>query len=533
PALAQTLVGADPASFPAHLSPALLHRRDLGSSLLGGPHEALPVTAPFTGAVIGRCHLGTAADVRFAVSRARQAQPAWAARPLRERAAVLLRFHDLLFERMQEGLDLIQFEGGKARVDALAEYLDVPLVARYYGLHGPDALARERRRGFVPLLTQAEVNHVPVGVVGIIAPWNFPLTLSITDALPALLAGNTVVLKPAEQTPFTALWVAQLLIEAGLPGEALHVVPGRGEAVGPALIDAANSVQFTGSTEVGKEVGRQASEALTGASLELGGKNPLIVRHDADLDRVMPGIRQACFGAAGQVCVSAERLYVHESLFDAFVDRLRASAEAMEVNARFDFSAHMGSLISAEQLERVSAHVEDAVARGATLVAGGRALPEVGPFFYAPTVLTDVRPGMALYEGETFGPVVAVYPFRTDDEAVERANATAYGLNASVWTRDVRAGRRMARRIEAGTVGVNDAYMAAWASTAAPMGGFKESGLGRRHGPEGLLKFTEAQTVAVQHGFPLAPGALGLSQELFMRITTEAIRLSRYLPGVR
>ncbi len=534
-ALAHVLTAdaAPSSSLPPRLSAATLRRLAAGATLCGGEREAYAVTAPFTGEPVGEVLLGTADDVRFAVARARRAQTRWAVRPIGERAAVLLRFHDLLLQRTQEGLDVIQLESGKARIDAFLEYTDVAIVARYYGVHGPGHLRSRRRAGFVPLLTQAEVHHHPKGVVGIIAPWNYPLTMALTDALPALLAGNAVVVKPAELTPFSALWGAQLLYEAGLPPELFHVVPGRGEEVGEPLIEAVDYLHFTGSTEVGRIVAEQAAGRLTGHSLELGGKNPLIVRHDADLGKAVEGVRQACFSSAGQLCISAERLYVHASIFDEFTTRLAAATEAMLLNARYDFTAHMGALVSEEQLAKVTEHVEDAVAKGASVVTGGRRLPYLGPLFYAPTLLTGVTEAMTLYREETFGPVAALYPFASDEEAIARANDSAYGLNASVWTRDLAAGRRIAAAIACGTVGVNDAYVAAWASTDAPMGGFKQSGLGRRHGREGLLKYTEAQTVATQLGAPLTPAALGLSHERFANLTVRALGLLRHLPGLR
>ena len=534
PALAQTFAAPPtPTTLPPRVSSALLSRLAAGATLLGGDHERHTVTSPFTGEPVGEVLMGRPDDVQYAVGRARRAQKAWAARPVAERARIFLRYHDLLFERLAEGLDIVQMEGGKSRLDAYTEFMDVAIVSRYYGIHGERHLRPERRSGFLPFLTQTEVHQHPKGVVGIIAPWNYPLTMAITDAIPALIAGNTIVLKPAELTPFSALWGVQLLYEAGLPPEVFHVVPGSGSEIGGTLVDETDHLHFTGSTEVGRIVAEQAASQLKGYALELGGKNPLVVRADADLDRAVDGARQACFSSAGQLCISAERLYVHESIFDAFVTRFAAAVEAMELNTRYDFSAHMGSLVSQDQLDKVTEHFEDAVAKGATVVTGGRPLPHIGPLFFAPTVLTDVTEDMTLFQEETFGPVVAVYPFATDDEAVALANDSRYGLNASVWTRDLAAGRRLAERIECGTVNVNDAFIASWGSTDAPMGGFKQSGVGRRHGREGIHEYTDAQTVATQLLGPLTPSSLGLTHEVFVDLVTKGVKLLRHIPGLR
>lgn len=537
PTLAHTLSGVQP-TLPPRITPGLIQRLASGATLLGGHHESLAVEAPFTRQPFGEVLLGTADDVQHAVERARRAQRGWAARPVAERAEVLIRLHDLLLKRQVEGLDLLQLETGKARYHAFLEYYATLSSARYYGYHGPSILRTRRRGSLIPLLGHTEVNYQPKGVVGIIGPWNYPLLLVLTDALPALLAGNAVVVKPAESTPFAALWGAHLLYEAGLPPELFHVVPGYGEEAGSALVDAVDYVHFTGSTEVGRIVAEQAAPALKGYSLELGGKNPAIVRHDADLNKAVVGLLEGCFLLAGQTCISVERLYIHTSVFDDFVTRFAAATKAMLLNARYDFSAHMGSLASTEQLDKVSAHVEDAVAKGATVVTGGRPLPELGPLFYAPTLLTDVREGMELYREETFGPVVALYPFSSDHEAVTLANDSEYGLNASIWTRDRSVARRLAGQLAIGMVGINDPNAATWGATDAPMGGFKASGVGRRNGPEGLLRFAEPQNVSSLLGWPLptgplVPGAYGISQRQMAEVVEAGFRLLRHLPGLR
>lgn len=462
--------------------------------------ERLTTSAPFTGEPLAQVPVSTPDDVAIAVDSARAAQRAWAQRPLADRARVLLRLHDLVLDEQSQVIDLIQLESGKARAHAYEEVADVALVARHYARRGASYLRTRRRPGLVPGLTVTHELRHPTGVVGIVAPWNYPLTLAVSDALPALMAGNAVVLKPDSQTPLTALWAADALIRSGLPEGLLHVVVGDGPTVGGALFDAVDFVCFTGSTATGRTVAAQAGRRLVGASLELGGKNALYVADDANLDVAAEGAVRACFASAGQLCISIERLVLHDAVAADFLARFIPRVEALRLGTGLDYSADLGCLVSATQLENVTRHVADALDRGATLLTGGRARPDVGPLFYEPTVLDGVPPEAECHSRETFGPVVSVYRVGSDAEAVRLVNATEFGLNASVWTSDVRRGRRLARQIHAGTVNVNDGYAATWGSTGAPMGGMKASGLGRRHGAEGITKYTESQTVSVQVG---------------------------------
>jgi succinate-semialdehyde dehydrogenase/glutarate-semialdehyde dehydrogenase len=492
----------------------------------------LEVRIPFTGEILGHIPHGTERDVAMAVTRARAAQPDWAAKSFAERAGVFLRFHDMLLDRQDEILDLIQLESGKARAHAFEEVADTAVVARYYAHHAEELLHVRHRRGALPGLTATIERHHPVGVVGFMVPWNYPLNLAVTDAIPALMAGNTAVLRPDRQTSFTALWAVDLLLEAGLPPNVLTLVTGEGPELGPALVGAVDFVMFTGSTRTGKIIAQQAAPRLIGYSLELGGKNPMLVLADADLDGAIDGAVRGCFVGAGQVCVSIERIFVHASLFDAFLERFATRAAALRMSATLDYDAEMGSLTSVRQLHTVVRHVNDALEKGATLHAGGRARRDIGPLFFEATILTGVRADMLLHDEETFGPVVAVYPFADEDDAIARANATRYGLNASVFTRDTRHGVRVASRLQAGTVNVNEVYAAAWGSVDAPIGGFKESGVSRRHGREGILKYTEAQTIAVQRLIPVSgPRAFGAARAA--RFLTMALRLLKRTPGLR
>lgn len=524
---------ADPETDPSAtyaVDPALARR--LVRRVVAGPRAATQTTrAPFTGSPLAVLPVSTADDVRVAVDAARAAQRGWARRPLAERARPFLALPDLVLDRQHELLDLVQLEAGKARAHSFEEVADVAIVARHYARRASSYLRPRGRQGAFPLLSSTHELRHPKGVVGIISPWNYPLTLAVSDAIPALIAGNAVVLKPDTQTALTALLALELMTEAGVPEGLVQVVIGEGPIVGTAIVDATDYVCFTGSTATGRTVGERAGHRLVGASLELGGKNALYVAADADLDRAAEGAVRACFASAGQLCISIERMLLHDDIADAFLDRFLARTRAIRLGTALDYSVDCGSLVSQRQLDVVTAHVQDARERGARVLAGGRPRPDVGPLFYEPTVLDGVTPAMACYADETFGPVVSVYRVGGDEEAVGRANEGDYGLNASIWTRDAARGRRLAARITAGTVNVNEAYAAAWASVGAPMGGMRSSGVGRRHGAEGITRFTEAQNVTVQRlvGFG-AP--FGLTSEQWARSLTIALKAMKRA-GVR
>jgi acyl-CoA reductase-like NAD-dependent aldehyde dehydrogenase len=467
-------------------------------------------------------------DVEEAFRRARRAQEAWARTPIDERAAALLRLHDLALDRQQEIIDLICVESGKARKHAFDEPMHIALTARYYGRTAHEHLDSRRVRGLAPLLTRVDVHRPPRGVVGVISPWNYPFTMALCDGLPALLAGNAVIAKPDAHTMLSALLGARLLDEAGFPADLWQVVAGPGPEIGPALIERADYICFTGSTATGRLIAKGCADRLIGCSLELGGKNPILVLRDADIEKAAEGAVRAAFSNAGQLCVSMERLFVADQVYDRFMERFVARTEAMTLGSTLDWGNDMGPLISQRQLETVAAHVDDAVAKGARVLTGGRARPDLGPFFYEPTILEGVTPTMTCFGRETFGPVVSAYRFQDEPDAIDRANEGEYGLNASIYSQDGPRARAIARQIRCGSVNINEGFAASFGSIEGPMGGMRSSGLGRRQGSEGVLRFTETQTVATQRVSPLAP-RFGVSDERFARVMTTAFRVMNKL----
>jgi succinate-semialdehyde dehydrogenase / glutarate-semialdehyde dehydrogenase len=490
------------------------------------------ITDAMTGRPLAEVPHCTADDVAAAARRAREVQAQWAAKPVAERAEVLLRLHDLVLAHQDEVLDLIQLENGKARRHAFEEVIDVALTSRYYAHTAEEYLRPKRRQGVQLMLTEVWEHHHPKGLVGVISPWNYPLTLGISDALPAIVAGNAVLAKPDDRTPFSHLWAVRMLEQAGMPPGLVQTVTGPGSELGAPIIEESDYLMFTGSTNTGRTVAKQAAERLIDYSMELGGKNALLVLDDADVAKAARGAVRAAFSNSGQLCISIERIYVPTTMWDDFVAEFVAATRSMKLTAGLDYSADMGSLINEKQLETVTQHVDDAVAKGATVLAGGRGRPDIGPYFYEPTILSGVREGMEAYQDETFGPVVSLYPVETEEEAIAKANDSRYGLNFSVWTSDTERGRRVAARLQAGTVNVNEAYAAAWASVDAPMGGMKDSGVGRRHGEHGILKYTESQTIATEKVLPVGAPPW-IRADRYARVMTAGLKALRRIPGVK
>lgn len=488
----------------------------------------IQVTAPTADEPIGSIPKLSAADVEAAATRTRSAAADWRAVSVTDRAAVIETFANLVADNQAELLDLVQLETGKSRIDAFEEVLEVPQSADYSAGTASSVLATDARESGLPMLTTAEVQYDPVGVVGVISPWNYPLVLSFTDLIPALLAGNGVVLKPDEKTPFTALRLAELLEEAGLPEGVLTVVTGDGPTVGGSLIDHVDYITFTGSSETGRTVAERAGRNLIDCSLELSGKNPFIVLDDADIEQTVRGAVSGAFTNAGQLCLATERIYVERPRYEEFLDAFVAATTELTLGAPFEYTTDVGSLIDGDQLARVASHVEDAVESGATVETGGNARSDIGPYFYEPTILTDVPDDSLPACEETFGPVVTVEPVESGVNAVEAANSSAYGLNGSVWSSDRSRAKALAGQLNCGTVCINDSHFAGWAAYDAPMGGVGQSGIGRRHGPEGLLRYTEPKTVATSRIGPLG-SVPGVPETLYTRVVTALTNAQRQL----
>ncbi|MCL3837552.1 succinic semialdehyde dehydrogenase [Aeromicrobium duanguangcaii] len=491
-----------------------------------GPETRTTVT-PLTGADVATVPVSTEQDVLDAFAAARVAQRAWARTSLRRRKRALLKLHDLILKNREELLDLVQLESGKARSHAFDEVLHTALTGRYYGRRLSRILGPHRIAGAYPVLTGIRQYHQPKGVVGLITPWNYPLSMALVDGLAAVAAGNAVVHKPDSQAPLTALAIIQLMHRAGFPKDLWQVVSGAGSVIGSTIIANADYICFTGSTATGKRIAAQCSERLIGCSLELGGKNPMIVLPGADVEKTVEGTINAAFSSAGQLCVSIERIYVHESIYDQYRDALAERLERLSYGANADWEAEMGTLVSPAQLATIEKHVADAIDHGATVVSGGRARPDIAPWFHEPTVLENVPESALCFAEETFGPLVSLYPYRGVGEAIALANSTIYGLNASVWG-PVRRARKVAPKIQAGTVNVNEGFAATFGSIGAPMGGMKQSGTGRRQGAEGLLRFTESQSIGVQRLVPVG-GPPQLSKRTFTAVLTVGLVLMRRL----
>lgn len=497
-------------------------------NLIATSGSTITPVSPFPDAVIDSVPKSSLTDVVSAVAAARKAQVAWGKTEVSYRVKILDRFHNLLIENQDELLTVIQKETGKSRFHAADEVLGLAMIASFYAKIGKRALKPQRRAGVLPIFTKTNMISQPKGVVGIISPWNYPLTLSICDALPAILAGNAVVIRPDNQTIWSAINGLELLSQAGLPDGVVTIVIGDGSTVGAALIDQVDYVCFTGSTSTGKIVASQAGARLIGASLELGGKNPMIVCADANLQTFLDVAIRGCFTSAGQLCVSIERIYIHESIYEKFLSAFVEKVNELKLGAQLGWGYDVGSLATDSLANRVTEAVTAAVAQGAKVETGGKRRTDIGPNVFEPTVLTGVTKEMKISTEEVFGPCVYVQSFATTEEAVALANDSIYGLSASVITSNSRNGRTIAKQLRSGSVNINEGFAAAYGSVAAPMGGMGQSGLGRRHGIEGLLRFTQPQTIARQRWVSIGP-KLGFSEERWTELLGKSLLILKRL----
>jgi succinate-semialdehyde dehydrogenase/glutarate-semialdehyde dehydrogenase len=454
------------------------------------PHSSseIAVTNPATQQTIGAVPVATAQEIAQAVARAHMAQQRWAATPVSERVAILRRFQTHLCEQQDVVAEVITREAGKPVAEALStEVLVVLDGIKFLVENAPEFLLPERVPHANPImkLKQGTLVREPYGVIGIISPWNYPFSLPSVQTLTALITGNAVVLKPSEFTPFSSLELQRLLRQAGLDADLLQVVTGEGAAGGALLDSNINKLVFTGSVATGKKVAVAAAAKLLPVVLELGGKDPMIVLEDADVDIASSAAVWGAFMNSGQTCLSVERCYVHHSIYEPFLHACVTKTEKLKQGDGSDPATDIGPMIHERQLHTVQNHVEDAVAQGARLLAGGHAVSQLGPCFFSPTILADVTHSMNVMREETFGPVLPVCSFRDENEAVAMANDSEFGLAASVWTSNRSRGEMIAGRIHAGTVMVND-VIACFGISEAPHGGVKASGIGRTHGSFGL-----------------------------------------------
>jgi succinate-semialdehyde dehydrogenase/glutarate-semialdehyde dehydrogenase len=462
-----------------------------------GERRRLALANPATLEPVGEIEVQTADDVREAVRRAREAQPEWASLGFEGRARYMRRALEVLLERQDEFMDVVMRESGKTRTEALMFTIFASCDSLQYYAKNTGRILRPKRvrlHGMMRLMKRLRIVYRPLGVVGIITPWNGPFILALNPTVQALMAGNAVILKPSEVTPYSSKLVGDLFEAAGLPEGVLSVVLGDGET-GAALLEAdVDKISFTGSVSTGRKVAEACARRLLPCTLELGGKDPMIVCSDANVDHAAGGAVTGAFLNSGHVCHSTERVYVLEDIAEEFTTKVvdRVSKLRQGHDGEFD----LGAIFWPRQLEIIERHVEDAVAKGAKVLIGGRRNPNLKGLFYEPTVLTDVTHDMLVMTEETFGPILPIMRVRDEEEAIRLANDTRYGLSGTVWTRDTKKGARIGERIQAGNICVNDMTVT-YGNQEAPFGGLKESGLGQVNGETGLRGYSHALPILI------------------------------------
>ena len=465
----------------------------------GSATATIGVENPATGELITTIPVLGSDEIAEMVKRARAAQPAWDAMGFQERGRIMRRAQKWMLDNADRVIDVVVSESGKTHEDA--QLADLGYTVSALGFWAKEAekyLADERVPSWnnpVAAGKKLVIRYAPVGVAGIIGPWNYPIANSFGDCIPAMMAGNSVILKPSEVTPLSSLLMQEMMVECGLPEDVFQIATGDG-STGAALIRHVDVIMFTGSSRTGRSVMKEAADALIPCYLELGGKDPMIVCRDADIERAANAASFYSMNNGGQVCISVERVYVEEPVYDAFVQKVTDNIRQLRQGAPAGVgSVDIGAVTFPPQVDIIDSHVKDAVEKGAKILTGGH--PRSGPGrFYEPTVLVDVDHSMTCMKDETFGPTIPIMKISDPEEGVRLANDSEYGLQASVWTKDVRRGEELARQIHAGVVCVNDAQVN-YTALNLPMGGWKESGLGTRHGANGIRKYTKIQSLLV------------------------------------
>ena len=462
-----------------------------------GARRRLGLASPATLEPIGEIEVQNADDVGAAVERARKEQPAWAALPIDERARVMRRGLQVLLDRQDEFIEVVVRETGKPHTEAMMmEIYSSCDCLNFYARRAAKILKPEKKRlhGIMALTKQVRVEYRPLGVVGVISPWNAPLVLSLNPCVQALIAGNAVLLKPSEVTPYSGKIVGDIFQEAGLPDGLLQVLLGDSETGAALTVAGVDKISFTGSVATGRKVAVACAERLTPCTLELGGKDAMIVCDDANLDSAAGGAVAGSFMNTGQYCCGTERVYVVESVADEFSAKVIERVARLRQGAEGEFD--VGAIFWPPQLDVIESHMADAVAKGANVLCGGRRNPDLPGLFYEPTVVTDVSHDMRIMTEETFGPILAIMRVRDEEHAIELANDSEYGLGANVWTRDKRKGMEIAEQLHTGSVCVNDITMT-YGVQEVPFGGRKNSGVGQVNGEIGLKGYCHAEPIIV------------------------------------
>jgi acyl-CoA reductase-like NAD-dependent aldehyde dehydrogenase len=465
----------------------------------GGGGATIAVENPATGQLIRTIPVMGEAELATMAARARSAQPGWAALGFNGRAEVMHRARRWMLDNAEKVLETVVSETGKTWEDAqLADLLYTVTALNFWAKEAEKYLADEHVPSWnnpIAIGKKLVLRYEPFGLVGVIGPWNYPIANSFGDCIPALMAGNSVILKPSEITPLSSLLMEEVMRDCGMPADVFQVATGDG-ATGAALIAQVDCVMFTGSSRTGKAVMKAAADALIPCYLELGGKDPMIVCADADIERAANAATFYSMNNGGQVCISVERVYVEEPVYDEFVRHVTDNVRQLRQGEPLsEGSVDVGAVIFPPQIDIIDAHVKDAVAKGAKVVTGGHARSGPGRF-YEPTVLVDVDHSMTCMQEETFGPTLPIMRVPDAEEGVRLANDSEYGLQASVWTSDVKRGEQLARRLQAGVVCVNDAQIN-YSALNLPMGGWKSSGLGTRHGANGIRKYCKTQSLFI------------------------------------